>query len=434
VARAWALLVVLLLFLEPAAARAGDPTGAPDDRAGEAHGVTPFDPATGSGGDRSDGEPAAPGDAPIVELYTMGQGDLMFEKFGHAALCIRYPREPRRTRCYNYGSTDFDSVVPLFWGFLRGRSNFWVSVSSRGSMLEHYREADRSIWRQVLELGPVRAAALADALADDSREENRYYDYHHYRDNCSTRLRDHLDRATGGLLSAAAREPSRHGTYREISRRGFAGDTGILLASDLILGREADRRPDNYQAMFLPDVLRAEVEARLGARPVLVFTRRGPPFPSDPGLGGRWVWLLFAALLAAPLALSRLVWRGRGERAAIAAAVVPLALLGLVLWTLVIVSPLPEVRWNEVLLVFMPWDLVLVFGGPELRRRYARARAGELILVSLLRAAGLLHQPLWLLIPVPLGVMLLVATARRAPAEAKTAVGAETATAPVAGS
>src|SRR5688572_20562592 len=64
-----------------------------------------------------------PGEVPpIIELYTMGQGDLVFEKFGHAALCVRHPRQPRQTACYNYGSTDFDSVVPLFWGFLRGRS------------------------------------------------------------------------------------------------------------------------------------------------------------------------------------------------------------------------------------------------------------------------------------------------------------------------
>jgi hypothetical protein len=412
--RAVALLALLAVAGGVRSAHAGDPGGGPDDR---------------------EGEPPAAGDAPIVELYTMGQGDDIFEKFGHAAMCIRYPRQPRRTRCYNYGSTDFDSVVPLFWGFLRGRSVFWVSVSSRAHMLEYYRESDRSIWRQVIDLPADQAAALAGALARDSREENRYYDYHHYKDNCSTRLRDHLDRVTGGLLSAAAREPSRHGTYRDISRRGFAADTPILLVSDLILGRAADRRPDNYEAMFLPDVLRTEVEARFGARPELVYTRRGPPFESDPGLGGRWVWLLFAALLAAPIGLTRAVWRGRGERAAIAAAAIPLSLIGLLLWTLAIASPLSEVRWNEVLLVFMPWDLVLVLGRPDLRRRYARGRAAELVLVSLLRAVGLLRQPLWMLVPVPLAVMLLVATSRRAAASVPAPAAApEAAAPPVAGS
>jgi hypothetical protein len=407
--------VALLLLLAGAArsAHAGDPGGGPDDRAAE---------------------PPEPGDQPIVELYTMGQGDDMFEKFGHAALCIRFPRQPRRTRCYNYGSTDFDSVVPLFWGFLRGRSLFWVSVSTRARMLQYYRESDRSIWRQVIELPPERATELAAALAHDAREENRYYQYHHYKDNCSTRVRDHLDRVTGGALSAATREPSHHGTYRDISRRGFAGDPALLLVSDLILGRATDRQPDNYEAMFLPDVLRTEVEARLGARPELVYTRRGPSFPSDPGLGGRWLWLLLAVLFAAPLAAAR--WRGRYERAAIAAAAIPLALLGLLLWTLAVASPLPEVRWNEVLLVFMPWDLALLFLGRERRRLYARVRCGELALVSLLRAVGILRQPLWLLVPIPLAALALIATAPRAPVPARAAepVGTGLATPPVAGS
>jgi len=413
--RAVALLVLLVVAGAARSAHAGDPGGGPDDRADQ--------PAA----------PVTPGDQPLVELYTMGQGDDMFEKFGHAALCIRYPREPRRTRCYNYGSTDFDSVVPLFWGFLRGRSLFWVSVSSRARMLEYYRESDRSIWRQLIELSPEQTAQLAAALAHDAREENRYYRYHHYRDNCSTRLRDHLDRVTGGVLSAATREPSHHGTYRDISRRGFAGDTALLLVSDLILGRGTDHQPDNYEAMFLPDVLRTEVEARLGARPELVYTRRGPSFPSDPGLGGRWLWLLIAAVLAAPLALVRTIGRGRRERAAVIAAAIPLALVGLLLWTLAIASPLPEVRWNEVLLVFMPFDLALVFLGPVRRRLYARARAGELALVSLLRAVGVLRQPLWLLVPIPLAAMILMATAALAPARAVTPVGPEPATPPVAG-
>jgi hypothetical protein len=407
-----AALVAFVLLAGAPRAFAGDPGGGPDNRAGE---------------------PPEPGDQPIVELYTMGQGDDMFEKFGHAALCIRFPRQPRRTRCYNYGSTDFDSVVPLFWGFLRGRSLFWVSVSTRARMLQYYRESDRSIWRQVIELPPDQATELAAALAHDAREENRYYQYHHYKDNCSTRLRDHLDRVTGGALSAATREPSHHGSYRDLSRRGFAGDTALLLVSDLILGRATDHQPDNYEAMFLPDVLRTEVEARLGAPAELVYTRRGPSFPSDPGLGGRWLWLLLAALLAAPLALARTVWRGRHERAAVAVAAIPLALLGLLLWTLAIVSPLPEVRWNEVLLVFMPWDLALVFLGRERRRLYTRVRCGELALVSLLRAVGVLRQPLWLLVPIPLAALALIATAPRAPAPASEPVGTGLATPPVAG-
>ena len=38
------------------------------------------------------------------------------------------------------------------------------------------------------------------ALEDDIRPENRYYLYHHYKDNCVTRLRDHIDVASDYLI------------------------------------------------------------------------------------------------------------------------------------------------------------------------------------------------------------------------------------------
>ena len=79
---------------------------------------------------RADAQPAhlAPGEAshgaieaepPTVEVLTFGVGDLIFEKFGHAALCLRY-RDPQHPAvCFNYGVTDFNEGPTMIWGFLR---------------------------------------------------------------------------------------------------------------------------------------------------------------------------------------------------------------------------------------------------------------------------------------------------------------------------
>ncbi len=387
----WWPLLVAIAVAAPATALAGEPTEREPNTAG-----------TG---------PATDGPPPIIELYTMGQGDLVFEKFGHAALCVTHTLGRRRTTCYNYGATDFDAMVPLFWGFVRGRSVFWVSTSSRRHMIRDYRDADRTLWRQVLPLQPDQARELDVLLRENAREENRYYQYHHYHDNCSSRLRDLIDQVTGGGLSAASPSERPLPTYRELTRTGYAGMTELLLLSDLLLGRMVDERPSTYQGMFLPDVLRAEVEKRLGAAPSVVYRRSGPPFPGDPGMGGRWLWVALALAFAVPAALARRVQR---QRLALAAAVFPLAFIGLVLWFLAVASSLPELRWNEVLLVFMPFDAALPFLRPAWRTRYAAARAGQLLLIGLLLAVGLLHQPLWLLLPMPLLPMLLVALPRRA--------------------
>ena len=453
-----AMVVVAAALAAGGAARAGGPIGAgAGARAGA--GAPPADQPDAPPGPPPAGAPrAAPQppphidlDAPFAELVTMGQGDDLFEKFGHAALCVTWPGR-RRSVCYNYGTTDFSSLGSLFWGFLRGRSRFWVSVSSRGSMLATYHEADRTVWNQVLPLTPRQARALARLLAYDARPENRYYRYNHYTDNCSTRPRDFIDRVTGGALSGTPRGPGgpvahdRAGdgaagdgaaddgspaddqapaagapepTYREFTRRGLAGQPGLLLLSDLLLGRAADRHPTAYQAMFLPAMLRREVATKLHARPQQVFARRGPGFPHDPGLGGRWVWLVLAVVVAAPVAVSR--WRGwRHRRLALAAAAAPLGLLGLVVWAVVILTSVRELRWNEVVLVFVPFDLLLPLWRDRWARRYAGGRVILLAAVSLLRAIGVLVQPLLWLVPIPLGALLLVALG---PAPAAAAAG-----------
>jgi len=370
------------------------------------------------------------GAVPRVELITMGRGSLLFEKFGHAALCLVYDQGKRRTICYNYGTTDFERFTSLIWGFLRGRSLFWVSTSTRGRMIAQYRAADRTIWRQILPLKPEQAVEFERLLDENARGENRYYRYHHYRDNCSTRVRDIIDRVTGGVLSAPVSSPSLHPTLRELTRQGFAGDTGLLLLSDLLLSRAVDRRISTFEAMFLPEVMLAEVEARMGARPVVLHERRGPDFPADPGMGGRWLWVLLALAFAAPIAAVRRGERRerpspdpvaaapnrRRERLALAAGAVPLALLGLLVWSLAAVSDLPELRWNEVLLVFLPTDAALLFLAPLWRARYAAVRSALLLVVALLLAVGVLRQPLWLLIPMPLLFMIVLALPRRSAA------------------
>src|SRR5262245_47152485 len=61
---------------------------------------------------------------PVVELYTMGPGDELFSAFGHAAVCVLDERTPAG-RCYNYGTADFRTPLPLTWNFVRGRARFW---------------------------------------------------------------------------------------------------------------------------------------------------------------------------------------------------------------------------------------------------------------------------------------------------------------------
>ncbi len=344
----------------------------------------------------------SPAAAPKIDLYTMGVGDMVVEKFGHAALCTRYPTEPRRDRCYNYGTTNFADPAGLGWNFVRGRAKFWVSVVNPDQMIDLYIRRDRTVWVQELPLSPEEARQIADKLRFDDREENRYYIYHHYFDNCTTRIRDILDATLGGVLKTDS-DGSFGASYRELSREGFAESTALLIASDYVLGRIGDKVPSLWEAMFLPRVLREVVHKRLGAAPVVVYERQAPMPSTTPG-PVRLYMILFGLLLALPAWVG---WaRGSIAKAALAPSAIYLSLLGLILWLLAVLSPLDMARYNEGLALFVPFDLLLLFASPVIRKRYSQARSAIIAIALLAAIVGIFKQPLWAIGIVPLAALL----------------------------
>jgi hypothetical protein len=337
--------------------------------------------------------PAAPdaGEAPVVDVYTMGAGDLIFEHFGHAAICVTDQRAPNG-RCYNYGTADFSTPIPLTWDFIRGRAKFWVSVTNRERMLAYYLRSDRSVWRQRLALAPEQAHALAEALEASTGESAKYYRYHHFLDNCTTRIRDHVDRVVAGALSQATAHVADGPSFREYAERGFAGDAPLLVAANVILGRAADHPTTDWEGMFLPEIFRRELEENLGAKPELVHQRKKIDEPQPTWLGEG----LLATIGVVLTALIFGAWRTgpRAFRASLAVTSLVLGLFGAVLWSLAILSAFEELRNNEVLLVLFPLDVALAALPARLRLGYARARLAGLALVIVLSLLGAFVQPL----------------------------------------
>ena len=358
---------------------------------------------------RAAGEPAS-GPAPVIELITMGPGELIWEKYGHSAMCVRYD-DPRRDRCYNYGTTDFSQPVQLVWDFLGNRTLFWVSRTTPERMMRFYSEGlDRSLWVQRLPFTPEQARETAALLERAVGGENKYYRYHHYDDNCTTRLRDIIDKVTGGVLRRATESESYPYTLREVTRRGTAEYPLLVLLSDFPLGRRADRYPSMWEAMHLPDVLSEQVTRHLGVQPELIYERQGRSFNITRPLGR--VWLLVIALVCAVPAV--VTWRlGRFQRLGLALSILPGGIMATVMWFMAIISTLPEIRWNETLLVLWPTDLALPFLSAGMRAKYGRVRVAWLALMLGLSLVGVLRQPLWAVIAFPLLPCAVAALAGR---------------------
>ena len=364
---------------------------------------------------------------PHIYLVTMGIGSLMWERHGHIALCVEFEAGIEPT-CYNYGIGDFSDPMKMVWGFFRGENSFWAGKDAWPRMMAVYYQFDRTIWKQLLPLTADQKQKILVKLEHDILEENRYYAYDHFADNCTTRIRDIIDDATGGALKSMTDTTDAH-TFRDYARDGFAGMRIPSLITDIAMGRTTDRVPTYWERMFLPQYLREAVKTRWGVKPVPVYIRkecreelhtaatehrepdpncieRGIPTVKDPQ-SGRVLLALLVVVLTAPAWLTRR-W-GRFQRTGLAFSIVPYVLIGAILTFLAIVSPLPYVKWNETCLVWFPFDLAVLFLGPVRRRLYAKGRVAMLAAMALLMLIGVLKQPLWPEMLWPLVPMLAVA-------------------------
>jgi uncharacterized protein DUF4105 len=308
-----------------------------------------------------------------VYLLTMGNGKQIWELFGHNAIWI-HDNLTNRDTVFNWGVFSFRQ--PHFIArFLKGTMLYSMGGDSMENILLEYRYWNRTVVAQELDLLPAQKDSILAAIRWNALPENVNYRYDYFRDNCSTRVRDLLDRALGGPIAAQARGLTGT-TYRWHTLRLMQSDVPIVIGVDIGLGRPADVDLTKWQEMFLPKKLHDFVaKVRVidssgvmhplvrGER-VLFQANRGPEPDTPPDLG---VWLLLGGMVIAAL----VVWAGlaasSGTRLARAALATVTAiwslfagLLGLILTMLWTVTDHVFAHANENVLLFNPLWLVMV--------------------------------------------------------------------------
>lgn len=191
-----------------------------------------------------------PGANLTVYLLTFGWGDVVWERFGHNAIWIR-DRAAGTDMTYNWGMFDFNQ--PHFiWRFVTGDTRYWMEPIDYAAMVRYYKEHDRSILAQELNLSPAQRLKLQQFVQWNALPQNKFYRYDYYRDNCSTRLRDAIDHALSGQLQTATVSRMTSGTYRWHTQRLLTGDLPLYAGVTLALGHPADKPLSRWQEMFLP--------------------------------------------------------------------------------------------------------------------------------------------------------------------------------------
>lgn len=190
-----------------------------------------------------------------ISLLTCTPGQELYSTFGHSA--IRVVDSSHNTDLvFNYGTFDFYDTK-FYQKFIKGRLQYFVSVDSLPGFLWEYQYYKRGVTEQVMDISCEEKQKLVAALYENAKEENKYYRYDFNYDNCTTRLRDILEKTTGKELKTKNILPHTNTTFRHLIHdylnRG--GQQWSKLGIDILLGSPLDKKITNREAMFLPDYL-----------------------------------------------------------------------------------------------------------------------------------------------------------------------------------
>jgi Domain of unknown function (DUF4105) len=357
--------------------------------------------------------PPESGSELTITLLTMGVGEEVWEEFGHNALWFHVERPPSMGPpvdvVYNWGI--FDSSQPYFIPhFLQGRMLYSMGGYPYEQTLIDYRARDRAVWAQELDLTNQQKIALRDFVIWNSRPENARYRYDYYRDNCSTRVRDAIDRVLGGVIRATFSGRKTSYTYRSETLRLTQRQALLASGIDLGLGRPADRELTAFEEMFLPMRLRDYIrELRVddgngGTRPLVKNERMLLPTLTHPEATSppRWMPVFLTLGLVLGVLFAVVGWRAaRGSASARYTAGTLFAvwsfgagILGLLLTLLWSVTDHTFAHRNENLLLFNPLWLVLAVLAPmtAVKGRLSRSTRWIIfVLAGLALVALLLH-------------------------------------------
>lgn len=257
------------------------------------------------------------GAATRIGIMMMQPGEIFFERFGHDSVLVADP-ETGEAISYNFGF--FDPTEPDFVArFVRGDMRYRLAAVPYADDLVLYRHEGRGVSVLWLDLDDAQAREIATALADNARPENAFYRYDYFRDNCSTRVRDAIDRALAGGLQKQVVGRSQGLSWRDEALRLASPAPWMWLGFDIGLGPAADQPMTMWEQAFVPrrlsDIL---VEAKNSAgRPLVrerqeILPHRIAPEPE--GRARRW-WLWAAWGVAIAIAIAWLGRRDAGSRA-----------------------------------------------------------------------------------------------------------------------
>ena len=194
-----------------------------------------------------------------ISLLTCSPGEELYSTFGHSAIRI-VDSNSVVDYVFNYGTFDFND--PNFYiKFVKGKLLYFVSLERTNDFIDFYKYENRSVSEQVLSLSAAEKLSIKNALIENLKEENKFYKYDFFLDNCTTRLRDIIVKYKSPTPLLPAVMPENRSFRKAIHqylRQG--GQYWSELGIDILLGAPTDRIMTASEQQFLPNNLEKSID------------------------------------------------------------------------------------------------------------------------------------------------------------------------------
>ncbi len=189
-----------------------------------------------------------------ISLLTIAPGEELWSFAGHTAVRVRDSNTGIDIN-FNYGLFDF-RTESFYLKFFKNTLPYQIGAYNFRQEVPYWLEDHRRVTQQVLRLDSTQKQQVFDFLMDNYKPENREYMYKFFYDNCSTRVRDVLQKVCGDSLafSQTLNENESYRSWIDLYNQKCES-YWVEFGMDILAGLPADEPAGHLGAMYIPDNL-----------------------------------------------------------------------------------------------------------------------------------------------------------------------------------
>lgn len=187
-----------------------------------------------------------------ISILTVSPGKDLVDAFGHSGIRV-IDRELNYDVVFNFGIYDFQA--PDFYSnFIKGRPIYSLGINNYNRFINNYKNQNRGVVEHKILISNNKKDNVIRLLFENSKQENKFYIYDYFNDNCSTKVADlFIENFNDDFNNSETNlsKKSKH-SYRSLIYQMIPRNSWGSLGIDICLGSVIDQHINYRQTFFLP--------------------------------------------------------------------------------------------------------------------------------------------------------------------------------------